>query len=505
MPGGIALEAKDLVKFFGPTCALRGASISLERGQAHALLGENGSGKSTLAKILCGVHAPDEGRVLVDGAQADLTSPADAARLGIGMVFQELSLAPHLSVVDNLFLGREKRRFGVFIDDAAQRAECRAVLGQVGLDIDPDCAVATLSMAEKQLLEVAKNLLRNPDVLIFDEPTARLAEAEVARLFRIIAQLKDKGIAIFYVTHHMREILQVCDQVSLIKEGRITSTQMITERTTEEMLVDLLSGGARREHLKADRSVQRSRPILDVECLTTRRCASLSMRVYSGEIVGIYGVIGCGREDLLRALVGLVPPSSGRIVVDGRPYTARTPGEALAQGVAYLCADRKDGGILANRPLRENLTISTLPQVARWGVIDAHAEKTVADSALRQQRVRYGDAEQPISTLSGGNQQKVLFGRAMEAKPRLMILEDPTAGIDVHSKQDIYQQIHDAARRGASFVWASSDIVETLSLCDRVYAMHGGRIVAEMIEPRLDDEKLLLGHVLGGKGQLAYV
>jgi ribose transport system ATP-binding protein len=496
-PRGIALRATDLVKEFGPTKVLRRASITLKRGEAHALLGENGSGKSTLAKILCGVHALDAGRVEIDGAACVPASPAAASKLGIGMVFQELSLVPHLSVLDNLFLGRERCTKWSRVDFALQRHQGRRVLAEVGLDIEGSRLVSTLSMAQKQLLEIAKVLLREPRVLILDEPTASLAEAEIVQLFKLIEKLKQAEIAILYVTHHMREVLRVCDQISLIRDGRIVATQPVTSETTEQQLIFLLTGGRSRAHQRGRHGAPDETPILEVEEVETPSCASLSMRVFAGEVVGIYGVMGCGREELLRVLVGLAQPVRGRIGLHGIPYKPHTPRAALSKGVGYLCSDRKEGGIFPNLSLRENYSVSAVHKVSKGWLISPRAEKALATAGLQRLKVHYADVEQPIASLSGGNQQKILFGRAVEAEPQLLILEDATAGIDVGAKQDLYQQIAAAASAGAAFIWASSDIVETLSLCDRVYAMHGGRIVAELIDPQLDDETRLMSHVLG--------
>jgi ribose transport system ATP-binding protein len=493
----IALRATDLVKEFGPTRVLRRASITLRRGEAHALLGENGSGKSTLAKILCGVHALDSGRVEMDGVPCDPASPGVASRLGIGMVFQEFSLAPQLSVVDNLFLGREQRTTWWRVDFASQRKQCRTVLAEVGLDIDGNRPVHTLSMAQKQLLEIGKALLRQPRVLILDEPTASLAEAEIVPLFKLIEKLKKAGIAILYVTHHMREVLRVCDQISLIRDGRIVASQPVTPDTTEQQLVFLLTGGRSRTHQRERHRASSEDPLLSVEGIKTPSCAFLSMRVFAGEVVGIYGVMGCGREELLRVLIGLAQPLRGRIALHGVHYKPRTPRAALSKGVAYLCGDRKEGGIFPNLSLRENYTMSAVHKVSKGWLIRARTEQTLATAGLQRLKVHYTNVEQPIASLSGGNQQKILFGRAVEVRPKLLILEDATAGIDIGAKQDIYQQIADAGATGAAFIWASSDIVETLSLCDRVYAMHGGRIVAELVDPQLDDETKLMSHVLG--------
>ena len=497
-PGDAAcvLRATDLIKEFGPVKVLRRASITLLRNEVHALLGENGSGKSTLAKVLCGVHARDGGRVDLDGVPCAPGSPAEGARAGIAMVYQELSLAPQLSVMDNLFLGRERRLMKVGVDFGSQRDACSAALAEVGLDVDGRRIVSTLSMAQKQLLEIAKALLQRPKVLILDEPTACLAEAESAHLFRLVDRLKTTDIAILYVTHHLREILRIGDRISLIRDGKIIASRPVTAFTTEAELVNLLTGGPSKPHERGT-VTERTDPLLAIENLRTANCGSISMRIVPGEIVGIYGVMGCGRDEVLRTVAGLVSPLGGRMSLQGIGYAPRSPRAALSQGVAYLNGDRKEGGILPNLSLRANYTLSSVRQMAPAGFIDATAEKAFARSGLQRLRVHFADVEQPIVSLSGGNQQKILFGRALETKPVLLVLEDAAAGIDTGARQDVYRLIAETASSGTAFLWASSDIIETLSICDRVYAMHGGKIVAELLHPKAQDESKLMSHVLG--------
>jgi ribose transport system ATP-binding protein len=491
------LQAIDIVKHFGATKVLRRASLRLLPGEAHALLGENGSGKSTLAKILCGIHASDEGLVELDGRACRHGSPAAAAALGICMVFQELSLAPHLTVLNNLFLGSEIRRGGMWIDRSAELSTCEAALARVGLRVDPEQLVGTLNMAQSQLLEIAKALLRNPRVLILDEPTARLGESEIVGLFNVLSQLKSTGIAILYVTHHLREVLRICDRVSLIRDGQVVATEAVTASTDERQLVELLTGGRAHLHQRVRRRFDGASPLLEVDEIRATHGKPVSMTIRAGEIVGVYGVMGCGREALLRLVAGTMRTAGGRMRLDAAVYAPLSPRAALSRGVVYLCADRKDGGVFPNLSLRENYTICALPTWLRGCLVRPQAERMLAEVGFRRLKVHFSDMEQPITALSGGNQQKILFGRAAEARPRLFVLEDPTAGIDVGAKQDLYRTITEAASSGAGCLWASSDIVETLSLCDRVYAMHGGRIVAELVDPELHDEPVLMSHVLG--------
>lgn len=492
-----ALQALELIKSFGATRALQGATLELAAGEVHALLGENGSGKSTFAKILAGIHPADGGTVRRDGREVAIDDPAFARTLGIGIVFQELSLAPDLDVVDNLFLGRERSTgLPLWLDRRDEVKACERMLARLGLALDPTLPVRRLGMAQKQLLEIGKALLHDPEILIFDEPTASLTEREVGHLFAVIDQLRQSGRAILYVTHHLREVLRIADRVSVMRDGRIVASQEIGPETTEERLIELLTEKRLGTAPPPPRTLA-DKPVLRVTGLRTATCEDVTFHIGAGEIVGLYGVVGCGREEVGRSLVGLHSPAAGMIEMDGHPHHPSDPARALANGVGFLASDRKQEGILPNRSIRENLTLSSLHQLTRWGFLRRALELSRAAERLAALRVKYASAEHLITSLSGGNQQKVLFGRALAAAPRLLVLEDPTAGIDIGAKYDLYEQIRGAAASGASFLWMSSELVETLTLCHRVYAMYRGRITAEIAAPSLADEDRLLAAVLG--------
>jgi ribose transport system ATP-binding protein len=495
-----ALSAAGLYKSFGSTRALQGASLELKGARIHALLGENGSGKSTFAKILAGVLLPDQGSMRRQGTPVIITDPAAARRLGIAMVFQELSLAPDLDVVDNMFLGRERRRsVPGFFDRKGEEESCRAILEQLGLSLDLRRPVRGLGMAQKQMLEIGKALSHNPGVLILDEPTASLTRREIEQLFTLLARLRAAGAAILYVTHHLPEVVEIADRVSIMRDGKIVADRDVTPQTTEQQLVELLLGKVPTAHPAPPMAGKRL-PLLEISQMRTLSASDVSLRVDRGEIVGLYGVVGCGREEVGRALVGLRPLYGGTISLAGRTYSPSGPAHALANGVGFLSADRKQEGILPERSIRENLTLSNLGPLARGGIIRASRERTFADAQLAALRVKYASAEHRITALSGGNQQKVLFGRALSANPKILVLEDPTAGIDIGAKQDLYRTIRARAGEGTSFLWISSDLIETLTLCDRVYAMYDGRIVAELAAPTMADEERLLAAVLGRSG-----
>jgi ribose transport system ATP-binding protein len=500
----VTLVVSGLAKAFGATQALNDASLELLSGEIHALLGENGSGKSTLAKILAGIHRADSGEITVSGRPANIANGVDARNVGIGIVFQELSLLADLSIADNLNVGREAVRFPLSpIRRRREIAGCAAALNDLGLAIDPRRLVRHLSMAQKQLVEIAKALLLAPTYLILDEPTSSLTEHEKAHLFEVVRRLRQAGTSILYVTHHLREVLQIATHVSIMRDGRVVVSEPVTPATTEDHLLDLLVAR------KLDRPVAGARAVseaalLSIANLRTTACPSgISLAVNRGEIVGLYGVVGCGRESIARALVGLEAPVAGSVELDGRKLAPADPTEALRHGIGFLPSDRVENGILPNRSIRENLNLSRLGEFVRLGVIAGRRERAMTESGLRRLGVKYASAELPITTLSGGNQQKVLFGRAVAAAPKLLVLEDPTAGIDAGAKLELYHQIRGWAASGTGFLWLSSDVTETLTLCDRIYAMYSGRIVAEFVAPTLADEDRLLSAVLGREQRAA--
>jgi ribose transport system ATP-binding protein len=491
------LSAAGLYKAFGPTRALQGASLELHRGRVHALLGENGSGKSTLAKILAGAQTADRGIIYRDGTAVTFGDTKSARALGIAMVFQELSLAPDLDVVDNMFLGRERRTVlpGVF-DRRSEEKTCRAMLDQLGLALGLRQPVRTLGIAQKQILEMAKALAGQPAILILDEPTASLTRREIEQLFVLVKQLRDSGTAILYVTHHMREVVEIADRVSVMRDGRIVADRAVTLEMTEANLVELLIGRTPSLQPAAPQAAT-GVPLLEISDLRTISSRGVSLHVNRGEIVGLYGVVGCGREDVGRALVGLHPVLGGSVKLSGAAFKASDPADALVAGIGFLPADRSQEGILPTRSIRENLMLSNLSAIARGGFIRRQRERSTALEQLQALGVKFASAEDPITTLSGGNQQKVLFGRALVTQPRLLVLEDPTAGIDVGAKHDLYNTIRSYRAEGISFLWMSSDLTETLTLCDRIYAMYDGRIVSELATPTMADEDYLLAAVLG--------
>lgn len=494
----VLLRVDSVSKRFGTTQALNQASLTLRAGEVHVLLGENGAGKSTLAKIIAGVHRPDNGKISLNGEQVHIRNVQTARKLGISMVFQELSLAPDLTVLENLFLGQGKTPFPFArLHRGAEYPRCRELFAALGIDLSPDASVRSLTIAQKQVLEIAKALLSQPRLVVMDEPTSTLTEREKRFLFTTLQTLKQQGVTILYVTHHLREVLEVGTRVSVMIDGSVQRTVEVTPDLTESALLEMLTG--RNLSLLVERSsYQADHPLLELENLQTKDSRKpIRLHINPGEIVGIYGIIGCGRESLGRAIVGVTKPLHSSMKLEGQRYTPQHPGDALAKGVGFLPMDRQEAGILPERSIRENLNLSNIAAFANRGILSLSQERSHTAEQLARLQVRYASMEDPITSLSGGNQQKVLLGRAIARASKLLVMEDPTAGIDMGAKLELYKQIKSLSDRGTGVLLLSSDLVETLLLCHRVYLMYDGAIVDELVNPSFNDERRALASVLG--------
>lgn len=492
------LRAQGLSKQFGATRALAGISLRVEGGEVHCLLGENGAGKSTLAKILGGLHAPDAGEIEILGRRVRLHSVAEARAHGVAMVFQELSLAPDLTVRENICLGSERGRLPLRLTRSRQDVGlCRSLMAAFGLDLDLTARVGTLPVATQQLVEVAKALAQTPRLLVLDEPTAMLGVREAAKLLEMIRRVRTQGTAVVFVTHHIEEVLEVGDRVSLMKDGAIVDSFPITQELSAGQVIEKLTG-KRIAHDMAARAGVSGAQRLVVSGLCGANRGSCEIAVGTGEIVGLYGVVGCGRERIGDTVIGLARMPGTMMSLDGTSYVPRNPAAAARAGVAYLPAGRAGNGILPARSIRENLTLGW-PDICGWiKLAPLRKERDLARRHLIQLRTRFAEIEDPITALSGGNQQKVLLGRALGRATRLLVLEDPTAGVDVGAKQDIHDLIRGRAAAGAAVLLLSSDLLETISLCDVVYTIRAGMVIGTYRAPTLADEPQIIADILGG-------
>ncbi|HEX4768264.1 MAG TPA: sugar ABC transporter ATP-binding protein [Lichenihabitans sp.] len=467
---------------------LAGIDLEVRAGEVHAIVGENGAGKSTLIKILGGVHQPDAGEVIVDGAPRRLRSPRDALAAGIVVIHQELSLAPHLSVEENIFLGRFPRTAFGTVDRSAIRKRVAALFAQLAIAVDPERPTGTLSIAQQQMVEIAKAISVEARVLVLDEPTAVLDEQRVATLFGTVGRLRGQGLGIVFISHHLEEIFRIADRVTVLRDGRITGTAKVAD-VDQDWLVSRMIGRDFPAHSPQVRKA--GRPALAIEGLSVPgQFADVSLTVGQGEIVGLAGLVGAGRSEVARALVGLDRPS-GIVRLFGTPVTIRNPNAAARLGIVYVTEDRKSQGLLPNRPVRENLTISNLRRFASAGLLRLGAEARYVRDMIKSLDVRLAGSGVEIRTLSGGNQQKVLIGRALTVGPRILILDEPTRGVDIGAKQEIYALIERLVAGGMAVLLISSEMEEVLRLADRVVVLRRGRVAATLSREEASESTIM--------------
>jgi ribose transport system ATP-binding protein len=492
----VAVAFDQVVKFFGPVQVLHGVSFSIEPGRVIGLIGENGAGKSTLMKILAGYESPSGGNLLVNGEVRQFAGSRDAEALGIVLIHQEFNLAEDLSVAQNIFLGHEKKRLWL-LDDAAMERDAAAALAEVGLHIDPKTKVRRLIVAEKQMVEIAKAISRHARLLIMDEPTATLTPGETERLFRLIAQLRADGVTIVYISHKLDEVERVTDEVIVMRDGRFV-TRAPTPELTRHQMANLMVGRELADlYPPRDLVATSAAPAMRVRDFSVPGWAEgVNFEVRPGEILGFAGLVGAGRTELFEGLLGL-RRATGTVEIEGRTVQLRHPRDAAGQGLTYLSEDRKGKGLHVNLGLRQNLTLMALERYARpW--LQPDAERSALAEAVRDYGIRTGDLDARASSLSGGNQQKLALAKVLQPKPKIVVLDEPTRGVDVGAKRDIYFLIQRLAREGLAVIVVSSELMELIGLCHRVAVMRAGRIVTTLDADQLTEEELI-AHATGTK------
>jgi len=491
---GAAVEFDNVVKSFGPVEVLHGVSFELTAGRVVGLLGENGAGKSTLMKILAGYEGLSGGELRLAGTAMRFDGPRAAEARGIVMIHQEFALAEDLTIAQNIFLGHEKTR-GFLLDDAAMRADTERVLQQVGLRRNPDTLVRHLIVAEKQLVEIAKALQRRARLLIMDEPTATLTPGETERLFALIAQLKADGVTVVYISHKLDEVERVTDEIVVMRDGRFV-TRTETKNVTRQQMANLMVGRDLSDLYPAKTATPVAAPLLKVQGLTVPGWAhDVSFEVAPGEILGFAGLVGAGRTELFEGLLGLRPASAARIGLAGRELRIRGPRDAVAQGLTYLSEDRKGKGLHVTFGLRENLTLMALRRYAApW--LNHDAERAALKGAVADFGIRTGSLDIPASSLSGGNQQKLALAKVLHPGPKVIVLDEPTRGVDVGAKRDIYFLIQRLANEGRAVIVISSELMELIGICHRIVVMRAGRMQATLAAEQLTEE-VLIAHATG--------
>ena len=494
MSAPVSVSFDRVVKSFGPVQVLHGVSFDLHPGRVVGLLGENGAGKSTLMKILAGYEAPTAGELRVGGELVQFDGPRAAEARGIVMIHQEFALAEDLTIAQNVFLGHERRR-GWWLDDAAMRAETARVLRQVGLDKGPDTPVRQLIVAEKQLVEIAKALQRNARVLIMDEPTATLTPGETERLFALIAQLRADGVTVVYISHKLDEIERVTDDVVVMRDGRFVAREL-TRDVTRQQMANLMVGRELSDLYPAKDARPIVPPLLKVSGLTVPGWArDVAFEVAPGEILGFAGLVGAGRTEMFEGLLGLRAHGVATLEIAGEPARIRNPREAAAHGLTYLSEDRKGKGLHVDFGLKENLTLMALRRYATpW--LKPGDERAALKAAVDEFGIRTGSLDIKASSLSGGNQQKLALAKVLHPQPRVIVLDEPTRGVDVGAKRDIYFLIQRLAREGRAVVVISSELMELIGICHRIVVMRAGAQQATLSAEQLTEE-VLIAHATG--------
>jgi ABC-type sugar transport system ATPase subunit len=490
------LQATALHKRYGGVHALSGAGIAVYPGEVHALVGENGSGKSTLLGILSGQIKADSGSVSLAGRRAAFRNPTDALRGGIATVTQETTLAPDLSITENVFLGHRMVRRGPLIDWRATRRRAHAALRRLGLDVDPSLPVRRLRPDQQQLVEIARALSVDARVLVLDEPTSSLTDDEVASLFAVVRGLKTEGVATIFVSHRLPEVFELADRITVLRDGR-TVGEAMAAALDRPALIKLMVGRSLEEIEQPPTQERGRRPALRLRGLTLPPSVSdVDLDVEPGELVGLAGLVGAGRSELLETVFGLHRPSAGTVEVDGSQASFRSPREAIRGGVAFVPADRKIQGLVHEMSVRENLVMASTSRLARLRRPAARRELRIVRESFEGMRIRATSSHVPVATLSGGNQQKIVLGKWLATSPRVLMLDEPTRGVDVGAKAEIYQLLFDAAESGVGVLVSSSENQELLTLCDRILVMFRGRIAAEL--SRDDATEARIAHFAGG-------
>ncbi len=493
MPSAVAplLELTNIAKRYPGVTALDGVDFSLLPGEVHCLVGENGAGKSTLMKILAGGQRPDAGEIRLNGEALRLRSPQHAQQCGIGMIYQEFNLAPALSVAENIFLGRAPRRAGLpLIDWRALERNAAALLGKVGIRLDPRKPVRECSVAEQQMIEIAKALALDARVLIMDEPSATLTDSEITTLFALIRDLRARGLGVVYISHRLDEIFAIGDRVTVLRDGRRIGTRPIGE-VDRDALIHMMVGRELKDEFPKVVS-PRGAELLRVEGLTRRGAfENVSFALHAGEIVGLTGLIGSGRTEVARAIFGADPIDAGRLFLDGKPIAPKSPRDAIAAGIGLLTEDRKQQGLVLGMCVRENITLANLRALPGGWRIRRASERRIAEGHVRDLRIKTPGVEQAAVHLSGGNQQKVVLAKWLFTQSRVLIFDEPTRGIDVGAKVSIYELMNSLVANGAAILMISSELPEVLGMCDRVLVMHEGRLAGELSRAEATQESVM--------------
>ena len=487
---GTVLELRHAAKSFGPVKALIDGSIELRAGEVHALLGENGAGKSTVVKILAGVHQPDGGQLLVGGEEVTLHGPAAARAAGIAVIYQEPMLFPDLTVAENIFMGRQPVRAGRRIDRGAMNRDANAIFAQLGVALDPARPARGLSVADQQIVEIAKALSLNARVMIMDEPTAALSNVEVERLFRVIASLRARGAAVMFISHRLEEVFAICQQVTIMRDGKFVMTAPTAEIDVDTIIRSMIGRDLGEMYHKT--GTVPGELVLAVDQITRENVFyDVSFNVRRGEVVALAGLVGAGRTEVARAIFGIDRRSSGSVRLLGKELPNGDPTAAMAAGIAFVPEDRRQQGLVMDLAIDHNVALASLNRLSRGGLIFRAAERRLAVTWAERLQLKYGRMRDMVSTLSGGNQQKVVLGKWLSRSPSLLIIDEPTRGIDVGTKAEVHRIIDQLAAEGMAVLMISSELPEVLGVADRILVIHEGRLTGDFTRADATEDKIM--------------
>jgi rhamnose transport system ATP-binding protein len=487
--GNPVLSLQHASKAFGAIHALEDVTIDLYPGEAHALVGENGAGKSTLVKIFAAVHPPDAGQLLVDGVEVAMSGPADARDAGIAVIYQEPTLFPDLTVVENIFIGRQPLRGGRRIDRRAMHEQADAIFERLGVRLDLDRIARGLSIAEQQLVEIAKALSLDARVIVMDEPTAALSAVEVDRLFGVAAALRESGAAVLFISHRLEEVFALCQRVTVLRDGRLVLTRELAGMDSDELVRAMVGRDLPAREVSEHTP---GTPVLEVERLTREGVfVDVSFGVRAGEIVALAGLVGAGRSEVARAIFGIDAYDAGSVILAGRPLRRASPTTAMSAGVGFVPEDRRQQGLVMPASIASNIVLASLRRLAQLGFLRRSVENRFASDWAVKLQIKYGRLSNPVSSLSGGNQQKVVLAKWLARRPSLLIVDEPTRGIDIGTKAEVHRLLDELAGEGVAILMISSELPEVLRVADRILVMREGRLVGELDHRAASEETIL--------------
>ena len=484
------IEMRGINKAFGSNQVLKDAGFLLKDGEVHALMGENGAGKSTLMKILTGVYTKDAGTIYVDGKEVSYKNPQEAEKAGIVFIYQELNVLFDLTVEENLFMGKELTKgFGI-CDKKAMRKKAQEIMDRMGVNIPVTAQMSDLSVGQQQMVEICKALMVDAKVLIMDEPTAALTQSETEVLFEVIKSLRAKGVSIVYISHRMEEIFELCDRITVLRDGSYIDTKYIKDINMDD-IVQMMIGRTIGERFPK-RDVQMGKEVIRVEGLTSGKLfKNVNFSVRAGEVLGVSGLMGAGRTEIMQAIFGNIPVESGKIYIDGKEVTIKNPRQAIAAGIGFITEDRKTEGLLLEKSIAENIEIVNLNKVSKNSVISMAKQKALVKKGIEEFRIKCFGPDHECNNLSGGNQQKVVLAKWIYTDPKILILDEPTRGVDIGAKKEIYSVINDLAAKGVAVIMVSSELPEVLGMSDRIMVVHEGKVTGIVEASEVDQAKVM--------------